>query len=91
MFFFFHKNFILINLYEFGSRSRSLELFETFLYKNGVCAFFGYFFLKQFPNLDNKHSITKFQQATRKLSGYLTYDAGITPGCIKIIIYDQLI
>ena len=48
-------------------------------------------FVKQFPNLDNKHSITKFQQATRNWSGYLTYDAGITPGCIKIIIYDQLI
>ena len=67
------------------------ELFETFLYRNGVCAFFGYFFLKQFPNLDNKHSITKFQQATRKCAGHLTYDAGITPGFIKIIIYNQLI
>lgn len=40
-------------------------------------------FLKQFPNLDNKCSITK------KWSGYLTYDAEITPGFIKIIIYDQ--
>ena len=30
-----HKNFILINSYEFGTRSRSLELFENFFTRMG--------------------------------------------------------